>query len=295
MQLQFCRSAGLAGNSSSETGGVHKNMLVKLCRWCKNGGVDRKLDAAEQQEFVVGLAGNPNTGKSTIFNALTGLHQHTGNWPGKTVVQFQGRYRFKNRVYKLVDLPGTYSLFINSAEEQVARDFICFQKPDAVIVVVNAGCLERNLNLVLQIMEITPRVVVCVNLLDEARRKNIQVDLPKLEQELGVPVVGTVARRGRGLGNLKQTIEDLLLGRTTPYPQLPVYDAALEKEIAGLLPLLSSRVDIAVNPRWFALRLLEGDASVLRQAEYCRVFEQDVGLQEKQQQTKSMLYEFRAP
>ncbi|NLJ56368.1 MAG: iron transporter FeoB [Firmicutes bacterium] len=270
-------------------------MWAKLCRWCKNGRAGRKTEAAERQEFVVALAGNPNTGKSTIFNALTGLHQHTGNWPGKTVARFQGRYRFKNRVYKLVDLPGTYSLFVNSAEEQVARDFLCFQKPAAVIVVVNAGCLERNLNLVLQIMEITPRVVVCVNLLDEARRKNIRIDLPKLEHELGAPVVGTVARQGRGLKNLQQTVEDLLLGRVEPRPRLPVYDDALEKEIAGLLTMFSNRADLAVNPRWFALRLLEGDASVLGQAERSRVFVQEPELQAKQQETKKMWYEFKAP
>ncbi|SHD75843.1 FeoB small GTPase domain-containing protein [Schnuerera ultunensis] len=158
-------------------------------------------------DIVVALAGNPNTGKSTVFNSLTGLNQHTGNWPGKTVTNAQGRYKYKDKQYTLVDLPGTYSLLANSIEEQIARDFICFGNPHVTVVVTDATSLERNLNLVLQIMEITNRVVVCVNLLDEANRKNIRVDLNKLERILGVPVVGTIARSGKGLEELKNAIE----------------------------------------------------------------------------------------
>ncbi len=150
-------------------------------------------------ERVIALAGNPNVGKSTVFNALTGLNQHTGNWPGKTVSNAQGRCVHKGKSYVLVDLPGTYSLLAHSAEEIVARDFLCFGGADAVLVVCDATCLERNLNLVLQTLEITPRVVVCVNLMDEAQKKHIAIDLKKLEKTLGVPVVGTSAREEKGI------------------------------------------------------------------------------------------------
>src|SRR5574339_1150042 len=132
-----------------------------------------KLDKFDR---VVALAGNPNTGKSTLFNSLTGLKQHTGNWPGKTVTRAEGGFEFNKVKYKLVDLPGTYSLLSASHDEQVARDFLLFGRPDATIVVVDATALERNLNLVIQVLEITPRVVVAINLMDEARRKGIDVD-----------------------------------------------------------------------------------------------------------------------
>ena len=160
--------------------------------------ISRGLDIRrEENERVIALAGNPNVGKSTVFNSLTGLNQHTGNWPGKTVANAYGRYRHKNGSFILVDIPGTYSLMANSTEEEIARDFICFGNPHAVVVVVDATCLERNLNLVLQTLEITGRVVVCVNLMDEAERKKIRVDTGKLQSLLGVPVIGTAARFGR--------------------------------------------------------------------------------------------------
>ena len=134
-------------------------------------------------------------GKSTVFNALTGLNQHTGNWPGKTVTNAQGYCQGLKYSYVLVDIPGTYSLMAHSAEEEVARNFICFGGPDAVMVVCDATCLERNLNLVLQTIEISDKVLVCVNLMDEAKRKNIKIDLKALSKRLGVPVIGTVARK----------------------------------------------------------------------------------------------------
>ncbi|HBM75722.1 MAG TPA: ferrous iron transport protein B, partial [Clostridiaceae bacterium] len=133
-------------------------------------------------EFVIALAGNPNVGKSTVFNSLTGLNQHTGNWPGKTVTNAQGYYKHKDKDFILVDIPGTYSLMSNSVEEEVARDFVCFGKPDATVVVTDATCLERNLNLVLQTLEITDKVVVCVNLMDEAKRKKITIDTNELSK-----------------------------------------------------------------------------------------------------------------
>ena len=152
-----------------------------------------------KEAVTVALAGNPNTGKSTVFNALTGLNQHTGNWPGKTVLQSTGTYIFREREFKLVDLPGTYSLLANSPEEQVARDFLYFGNPHVTVIVADATCLERNLNLILQVLEITNRAVVCLNLMDEAKRKGIEVDVNRLQELLMVPVVPTVARKRQGL------------------------------------------------------------------------------------------------
>lgn len=160
--------------------------------------------------YIVALAGNPNVGKSTLFNALTGMHQHTGNWAGKTVQNAAGRYICEGEELLLVDLPGTYSLWSGGAEEQAARDFICLEKPDAVVVVCDASCLERNLILALQIIETGRPVLVCVNLLDEAEKRGILIDFPKLEELLGVPVVGVTARSRKGIEEFGACLMQLL-------------------------------------------------------------------------------------
>ncbi|WHH57856.1 ferrous iron transport protein B [Petroclostridium sp. X23] len=223
-----------------------------------------EVELESPDDIVIALAGNPNTGKSTVFNSLTGLNQHTGNWPGKTVTNAQGKYIHKNKRYILVDLPGTYSLLANSAEEQAARDFICFGNPHATVVVADATCLERNLNLVLQIMEITDKVVVCVNLLDEAKRKRIHIDLKKLSELLGVPVVGATARSGEGLEELKNTVEKVARGEIKTNPQKINYDEVLEKSIKEVQPYIDALVGDEINGKWASLRLIDGDDDLLK-------------------------------
>ena len=173
--------------------------------------------------FTVAFAGNPNVGKSTIFNSLTGLHQHTGNWPGKTVTNASGMFKYMDKSFLLIDLPGTYSLMSNSEEEEIAKNYICFGNPNVTVVVVDSTCLERNLNLVFQIMKITKNVIVCVNLLDEAKKKGINIDLKKLENQLGVPVVGTTARDESTLTNLVSCIYDICTGKKECKPNLITY------------------------------------------------------------------------
>ena len=176
---------------------------------------------------VIALVGNPNVGKSTVFNALTNLRQHTGNWPGKTVETARGVYTYHDRTYTLVDLPGTYSLHPGSAEEEVTRDYLRGGEADVTLVVADATCLERNLALVLQVLEVTWPVVLCVNLLDEAEKKGIRVDLNVLSEELGCPVTGAAARGGRGLDALRQVLEDTVRRPGSP-PECPAGSACRE-------------------------------------------------------------------
>jgi len=218
-------------------------------------------------DYVLALMGNPNTGKSTVFNALTGLRQHTGNWTGKTVTRMEGAFEFNGKRYKIVDLPGTYSLLSASVDEEVARDFVLFARPDAVIVVVDATILERNLNLVLQVLEITDRVVVCLNLMDEAERKGIEVDHRALSRELGVPVVPTAARQGVGLGLLMQTVAELVTGRITTSPRRVKTDEAVERALDELIPVIREAYPGLPNVRWIAMRLLDGDYNVRQSLE----------------------------
>lgn len=210
-------------------------------------------------EKIIALAGNPNVGKSTLFNSLTGLKQHTGNWTGKTVSSAFGKYTYSNDKYTVADLPGTYSLLVSSKEEAQARNFLLENRPDAVVVVVDATCLERNLNLVLQILEITDKVVVCVNLLDEAAKKKIEVNIKQLSQCLGVPVVGMCAKSGKGIKQLKEAVANIIQSKTEISPVKIEYSREIEHSISKLLPIFDS-LDISSKlKRCYALRLLEND------------------------------------
>ncbi|NLV76767.1 MAG: ferrous iron transport protein B [Tissierellia bacterium] len=222
------------------------------------------IEIQSPNEVVIALAGNPNTGKSTVFNSLTGLNQHTGNWPGKTVSNAQGRYSYKNKQYILVDLPGTYSILANSVEEEIARDFICFGNPHVTVVVTDATSLERNLNLVLQVMEITDKVVLCVNLMDEAKRKNIHINLKELEKLLGIPVVGTTARSGEGLEELKSAIAKVASGKIQTNPKKVNYDKFLEKSIKEIETHINDLIGNRLNSRWVALHLLDGNDELIK-------------------------------
>jgi len=182
----------------------------------------------------IALAGNPNVGKSTLFNALTGLKQHTGNWAGKTVDLKEGGHIFGNTRYTLVDLPGTYSLSSNSPEEEIARDYIKNAGVDCVIAVCDASCLERNLNLVLQITEVTPKVVLCLNLMDEAKKKKITIDIEKIEKSLGIPVIPVTARSKSGLNRLMAAVQSVIDGEITPNPvNLPDLDSNANARISA--------------------------------------------------------------
>ncbi|WP_269478123.1 ferrous iron transport protein B [Hominibacterium faecale] len=227
------------------------------------GGVGLEMRRTSPEDKVVALAGNPNVGKSTVFNSLTGMNQHTGNWPGKTVTNAQGVCQSDAHTLILVDIPGTYSLMAHSAEEEVARNFLCFGEPDAVTVVCDATCLERNLNLVLQILEITPKVVVCVNLMDEAKRKQIKIDLAGLSEKLGVPVVGTTARKKRSLSQLTRTMDAVLDSSSSRRPLKVTYPQEIEDAVAIVEPVVREKAGGQIDSRWLSLKLLDQDPSLV--------------------------------
>lgn len=241
-------------------------MLKSACEVCDLNTASelRPLgEGSEKSDYTIALAGNPNTGKSTLFNALTGLKQHTGNWPGKTVTSATGSFSYKESQYQLVDLPGTYSLLSNSEDEEVARDYILFGKPDVTVVVVDAGRLERHLSLVLQIQEITSKVVVCLNLMDEATRHGVTVDVRSLSKDLGVPVIATSARRKEGIADLLLAIHQVATEKIVPQKQqlhgLPSQTQKAIHEVSTAL----YRLDAALpSCSWLAMRLLQNDENI---------------------------------
>lgn len=219
----------------------------------------------KNSNLTIALAGNPNVGKSTVFNALTGMRQHTGNWAGKTVANASGTFTHRNIDFTLVDIPGTYSLMASSPDEEAAREFICFGQPDCIIVVLDATCLERNLNLAIQILEVNKKAVICVNLLDEATKKGIQIDLDELSLYLGVPVVGTAARSGEGLDELKDAVFDVAAGERKVFGTKIKYNSNLEKAITKLQniiedsKLFDDKTFSYLSKRFLALRLIDCD------------------------------------
>jgi len=232
-------------------------------------GLLKKLGVhIDDVDYVIALAGNPNTGKTTVFNALTGLRMHTGNWPGKTISRAEGAFSYDEKRFKVVDLPGTYSLLSASPDEEVARGFLLFGQPDVTLIVVDASSLERNLNLALQVLQITRRAVLCLNLMDEARAHKIEIDTRQLSRELGIPVVPCSARSGEGIPELLKEISSMAMSDKVLKP-LP-----LKLDIPGLnqaLDALEADLKVAFpdlqQTRWVALRLLEGDRDVIEAVE----------------------------
>lgn len=222
---------------------------------------------APDPTYRLNLAGNPNTGKSTLFNALTGLRQKVGNWPGKTVESSSGFFEYDGIGYQITDLPGTYSLLSNSPDEEIARDHICFGSANLNIIVCDATALERNLGLVIQILEITNRAIVALNLIDEAERLGIKIDSRSLARELGTEVFPIAARIGRGIPELLDGVaRNVGKPETAPKPSLH-FDPEVEEALQPIVAELERSYPHVMNKRWIAMRLLEGDPSVIAEVE----------------------------
>ena len=245
-----------------------------------------------ESNFTIGLAGNPNVGKSTVFNSLTGMNQHTGNWPGKTITNAVGKCTHKNKDFLFVDIPGTYSLMSNSEEEEIARNYICFGNADVIVIVVDATCLERNLNLAFQTMEITKNIIICVNLLDEAKKKGISINLKLLSKLLGVPVVGTCARNPKTLKVILDTIYDLCEKKISPSPILVKYDDTIENSINLIINKLEKlHIQNTYIHKWIALNLIDEDQYVINSlSEYLNIdFINNQSLQQQISEVKNFL------
>ena len=240
------------------------NSACEVCPQFNAKGLKKLGVNIQNTDFVLALAGNPNTGKSTVFNSLTGLRQHTGNWPGKTVTRAEGAFEYNNQKFKLVDLPGTYSLLSTSEDEEIARNFLLFGKPDVTVIVVDASRLERNLNLVLQILEITDKAVLCLNLMDEAERNHIEIDERALARDLGIPVVPTSARFNRGIPELITTVNEVANGNIVCKPhRIKNVPEDINKAVKKLSIEIKKQFPNIPNSRWIAFRLLEGDKRII--------------------------------
>lgn len=240
--------------------------MKEACQTCAinpKAKIKRLGALTSQADYTIALAGNPNTGKSTIFNALTGMKQHTGNWSGKTVELAQGGFLFQGEKYKIVDLPGTYSLLSTSQDEQVARDFLLFGQANLSIIVADAMRLERNLNLILQILEITPKALLCLNLIDESQRNGVHINERLLAKKIGIPVVPTSARRGQGIAELVAIAAQIIKGEIRCNPKIKAhFPTEIEQKITLLQEDLRRLYPRLPNARWVSMRLIENDPSV---------------------------------